>query len=100
MFLERYIDLCEEHNFAPSSKEASKNFGIPLSSLGHYLTGRMPSIEKLIKIAKYFNVSTDYLLGVSDTRNCSNDILDVSHLNSSQIKEVQRYINFIVQESK
>ena len=37
-----------------------------------------PSVEMLIKIAKYFNVTTDYLLGISD--------LKIEYANNSSLK--------------
>ena len=35
----------------------------------YYFGKRQPNFQKLIEIAEYFNVSTDYLLGVSEFRN-------------------------------
>lgn len=37
------------------------------ASIGQFETARnIPSIEALVTLAEYFNVSTDYLLGLSD----------------------------------
>jgi len=37
------------------------------STIGTYERGlRQPSLENLVRIAEYFNVSVDYLLGLSD----------------------------------
>ena len=45
----------------------SKETGIPSRMLGYWKDGeRIPSSENIIKIADYFNVSTDYLLGRTD----------------------------------
>lgn len=50
-----------------TSKELSKALNISESSISLYENGkREPSIKLIIKMADYFNVSTDYLLGVSD----------------------------------
>ncbi|MDQ5983892.1 MAG: hypothetical protein RUMPE_00921 [Eubacteriales bacterium SKADARSKE-1] len=47
----------------------SKNIGIPKSSLSKYLNDEAESgINNLVKIAKYFGVSTDYLLGLSNVK--------------------------------
>lgn len=47
-----------------SSKELSKILNISESSVSLYESGkRTPSLSLIIKIADYFNVSTDYLLG-------------------------------------
>lgn len=51
-----------------TSKEFSNIFNISHSSVSLYESGkRTPSIILIIKIAEYFNVSTDYLLGITDT---------------------------------
>ncbi|HAQ39855.1 MAG TPA: XRE family transcriptional regulator [Clostridiales bacterium] len=50
-----------------TSKELSKILDISESSISLYENGkRTPSIELIIKIANFFNVSTDFLLGVSN----------------------------------
>ena len=48
----------------------------------------LPSIEMLIKIAKYFNVSTDYLLDISP-----DNYIDVTGLNNIQIAHLKLIIN-------
>jgi transcriptional regulator with XRE-family HTH domain len=50
-----------------TSRELSKALNISESSISLYENGkRKPSIELIIKVADYFNVTTDFLLGVSD----------------------------------
>lgn len=50
-----------------SQREVSKALGITMSAYSNYEQGiRQPSLEILIKICKYFEVSADYLLGLSD----------------------------------
>ena len=40
------------------------------NTISRYETGeREPGINELIRIASYFNVSVDYLLGITDSRN-------------------------------
>lgn len=52
-----------------SLRDLSKVLDISYSSLGKYERGeQQPSFETLSKIANYFNVSIDYLLGNSDGR--------------------------------
>lgn len=47
-----------------TQEELAKVIGVTTSMVGMYETGaRKPSFEVLNKIADYFNVSTDYLLG-------------------------------------
>ena len=44
--------------------------GVPEATFRHllYAQGHHPSHSTILKLAKHYNVSTDYLLGVSDTR--------------------------------
>ncbi len=56
-----------------SSKELSKILNISESSVSLYESGkRKPSLGLIIKIADYFSVSTDYLLGISHKENENN----------------------------
>ena len=45
--------------------EVSKELGLTRNAIANYETGiREPSLEILIKICQFFNVSADYLLGL------------------------------------
>lgn len=59
-----------------SAKELSKILKISESSISLYESGkRTPSLSLIVKIADYFNVSTDYLLGVIEKQQeCDNII--------------------------
>ena len=51
-----------------SQDEVAKDIGISRGALSYYEKGeRNPDINTLSSIAKYYNVSADYLLGLSDT---------------------------------
>ncbi len=48
-------------------KEAAKAFGIPYTTYVDYDKGNYePSMDQLIKFARYFDVSVDYLIGKTD----------------------------------
>ena len=50
-----------------SQMALAKILGISQQTIGSWETGRTsPDLETLVKIAKFFNVSTDYLLGLTD----------------------------------
>ncbi len=50
-------------------KELAEHIGVTPNTVSYYLSGdRCPDIDKLIEIAKYLNVSTDYLLGLSTSK--------------------------------
>lgn len=67
MFYERYLSLCNEKGVSPS-KAALVN-GISKTSVTRWKDGATPNAEILGSLSKYFNVSTDYLLGNSDIKN-------------------------------
>lgn len=61
----RLENLLEERNL--SQKQLSRELHIAPSTLNGYLRrDREPDFTTLIKLANYFNVSTDYLLGVTN----------------------------------
>ena len=48
-------------------KVLAKEFHVTESILSQYLTGRSTiSVDVLVKIARYFNLSMDYLVGLTD----------------------------------
>lgn len=61
MFFERYSALCKEHDETPNS--VAKKIGASSGSVTAWKKGTDPRNATLAKIADYFGVSTDYLLG-------------------------------------
>lgn len=60
-FFERYSQLCSSVNGTPNS--VAKELGISSGSVTAWKNGTEPRSKTLTKIADYFDVSTDYLLG-------------------------------------
>lgn len=61
----RISELRESNNL--TQEELAKNVGITRASLSHYETSRRePDFDTLTKIADYFQVSLDYLMGRTD----------------------------------
>ena len=51
-------------------KELAEEIGTTQPTISRYLTGvREPDLEYVYRIANYFNVTIDYLLGVNDDSN-------------------------------
>ena len=44
-------------------KELSEKLDITVPNLSYYMNGREPNYDTLIRIADYFGVSTDWLIG-------------------------------------
>ena len=50
-----------------SQRELGKRLGVCNQTISFWESGqREPDLDALVKISKFFEVSTDYLLGVSD----------------------------------
>ena len=50
-----------------SQEKLAEVFHVGRATIGHWETGlQQPSLEVIADIAKFFNVSTDYLLGLTD----------------------------------
>ena len=61
---ERIKKLCNKQGITITKLESDLGFGN--SSIKKWEKISSPSIDKIVKVASYFNVSTDYLLGRSD----------------------------------
>ena len=66
-FSKRVFELRKERGI--SQKELGAGVGLSYKAISTLESGsRSTTIEKLIALAKYFGVSTDYLLGLKDSR--------------------------------
>lgn len=64
-FKSRLAQLREANDWSKTT--VAKHLGIPLSTYANYEYGlREPDLETIGKIAKLYNVSTDYLLGIEE----------------------------------
>jgi transcriptional regulator with XRE-family HTH domain len=68
----------------------SKALGLNRSTISSYESDRnQPDLDTLVKIAKYFNVSTDYLLDISDIKVDYNSLYQIVHSD----KELSDFLN-------
>lgn len=63
-FLTRYKNLLQKKSI--SNRKLCENLNMNKSCLFHWQSGQVPSISLLIKLADYFGVSIDYLVGRED----------------------------------
>lgn len=77
LFHERLKELRELSG--KTQAEIAESIGIPPQNLSYYFNGREPNFELLIKLANYFNVSTDHLLGRTNDKGFDDSVnkLDV-----------------------
>lgn len=65
-YYQRLRDMREDRDL--SQKEVADHLGISQSDYSKYELGKhMMGIDKYIKLAKFYNISLDYLAGVVDT---------------------------------
>ncbi len=79
-----------------TQQQLADKLWVTKTTVSYYeLSDRNPSPEILIKIAKAFHVSTDYLLGLEDKQ----QYLDVSDLSQENIELIQKMINALRKKS-
>ena len=72
MFYDIFAELCKRDGITPFA--FSKAAGIGHSTIAMWKkTGATPKEEALRKVADYFSVSTDYLLGIEKAATLSDD---------------------------
>ena len=74
-----------------TQKQVADRIGLAISAVSSYESGsRYPSYDVLVKLARMFHVSTDYLLGITDKRN-----IDVTGLNDNEIELVLQLVEML-----
>lgn len=64
---ERLNKLRQERGL--TQQELADLFHISNSTISSYETGnRIPDVEFLLKLSKFYNISSDYIIGLSDSR--------------------------------
>lgn len=79
MFFERLNALCKEHNMSVSVfvRDVLK---LSSSSATGWKKGATPNSEVVLRTAKYFNVSTDFLLGITDIPNPGESVVELQKI--------------------
>lgn len=94
MFEEIIRDL--RLNRGLSQVELAKELFVTKQCVSNWENGNIiPSVEMLIKIAKYFSVSTDYLLGLDDRR-----YIEITGLTEKQVTHIQQIIGDILEDKQ
>lgn len=78
-FGERLEDLIKLNHTTAAA--VARETGVPQSGISEYINGnkkrtdgRSPDCANIIALAKHFSVSTDYLLGLTDTKSINEDV--------------------------
>ena len=93
MINEKLKELRKDFNI--SQVTLAKELGVSKQCVSNWENDNiLPSIDMLIKISKYFNVSTDYLLGLEPKKT-----LDVSKLSNTQIAHLKLLIDDLIESN-
>ncbi|MCT1181491.1 helix-turn-helix domain-containing protein [Lactococcus lactis] len=91
MFYERLKTLAKEKN--KSLNEVEFDLGFSKNSLYH-TKKYTPQGDKLTKLAEYFEVSSDYLLGNTDIKNLKKEPVDLEDLTSDDGINWDEWLSF------
>lgn len=79
-------------SFSVSQVEFAKTLGVSKQCVSNWENGYIqPSLDMLVKIADYFNVSTDFLLG-----RCSDNPISTDGLTDKEIAHIKLIIKDIL----
>ena len=106
MFFENLEKLIEEKKVTKNKVLA--DLGLNKSSMLNWKTrGNIPDGETLIKLANYFDVSVDYLLGLPTKVNGvsitpeEKEVLElIKMLTEDEVKQARDYIGYIISRRK
>ena len=74
-----------------TQKQVAERLGIAISTLsGYELEEKHPSYFVLMKLARLYDVSTDYLIGMTEKRN-----IDVTGLSEKEINSVAEIVSLL-----
>lgn len=77
-----------------SQQALSNELQISKAALSYYENGqRVPDIDTLKKVAVYFNVSADFMLGLSEVSSSDKDIKDVCAYTGLKEEVIKKIIN-------
>lgn len=101
MFANRLKLLRNEKNLTQA--EFAKIIKVAPSTIGMYERGsREPNIDTIKVMANFFNVSSDYLIGLTDIREKYNDILNkndiasiIEYIPKEAKKELEVFLSYI-----
>lgn len=94
MFGNRIKSLRLSYNL--SQVQLAKQLSVSKQTVSNWENGYIqPSLDILIRIAEFFSVSTDYLLGLDDKT-----YIEITGLSAVQLTHIQQIINDITKKSK
>lgn len=96
----RIKTLCEAHKTSPT--KVGIELGFSKDTINSWKT-KSPSVDKIQKVADYFNVSTDYLLGRTDDPAFTipeYQYFSEHELTEEEKKKVDEYVELLIKARK
>ncbi len=90
MFWERFYNLCLRNGKRPNP--VGKEIGLSSGIISKWKNGGIPNGETLMKLARYFNVSTDYLLGLSPYIQINGELVEMEYTDLELKKQIDANI--------
>ncbi len=91
--------LREKRNI--SREQIAEYLNITYSSISKYETNeRFPDKENLIKLSQYFNVSIDYLLGLTDIKEPAEDLIKKGEVKVKPPTDIEKIYESLPAEEK
>lgn len=87
MFWERFYSLCLRNGKRPNP--VGKEIGLSSGIISKWKNGGIPNGETLMKLARYFNVSTDYLLGLSPYVTINGEMVEMEYTDLELKKQIE-----------
>ena len=92
MFADRIKHLRQSKEL--NQVQLAEKLGVKKQSVSNWENDNiMPSVDMLVKIADFFDVSTDYLLGRDRKDDAGTSLLDVTGLTPKQIEHIRAFID-------
>ena len=77
-----------------SQKQVADAVNMSASIISNYENGeRLPSLENLITLARFYKCSTDYLLGIEKS---NSEVIDVSMLSDKQTELLKAFLDSLI----
>ena len=92
MFADRIEHLRQSKEL--NQVQLAEKLGVKKQSISNWENDNiMPSVDMLVKIADFFDVSTDYLLGRNGKDYAGTSLVDVTGLSPKQIEHIRAFID-------
>ena len=97
--LKRLKELRLQHDL--SQKDIANYLGITVAAYSFYERGnREPNVSILKKLAEYFNVSLDYLMGMEDEPQTIAAHFDGDEYTDEELEQIRQFAEFVKSQRK